>query len=109
MASYQYEYANFPAKGLITLHNFQDVTDEVAALVNEIESLRQAGKFGEAAKLERENSDRLINRAVGSEWFRTIEEEVHNTQIFARAAQQCVHSGADEPIANENDVWIGGI
>lgn len=109
MASYQYEYANFPANGLITLHKFEDIDDNVASLINQIQQLRREGKYGEASKIERENSDRLANKVIGAEWFRTIEEEIRNAQIYSRAAQQCVHSDMDEPIANENDVWIGGI
>lgn len=107
MASYTNEYANFPTS-LITLHDFQDIGDDVAVLVNNIQSLRSEGKYDEATKLIRNNSDLLENRIVGAEWFRTQEEEIRNTQIFARSAQQMIYDDETEPDIAEGDIWIGG-
>lgn len=51
MASYSHEFSNFPDQ-LITRHNFKNIDDNsgVSNLINEINSLRAAGRcvFGTA-------------------------------------------------------------
>lgn len=106
MSIYSHEFSNFPEQ-LITKHNFVNVDDSTASLVNQINSLRLSGKYNEAAKLIRENSDRLKNRVADSSTFRTLEEEILNTQIYAKQKQQVVFTQDDEPEGELGDIWIG--
>ena len=106
MAKYSHEFSNFPNK-LITKHNFVDVDDKTAELVNQINSLRANKKYNDAAKLIRENSDRLENRSADAVTFRTIFEEIWNTQVYALQKQQVVFTKADEPECETGDIWIG--
>ena len=106
MATYSHEFSNFPEQ-LITKHNFVDVDDKTADLYNQINSLRANKKCNDAARLIRENSDKLENRTADSVTFRTIFEEIWNTQVYAKQKQQVVFTQIDEPECETGDIWIG--
>lgn len=106
MDGYSHEFSNFPEQ-LITKHDFVNVDDSTADLINQINSLRANGKLGDAAKLIRENSDRLKNRGADAVIFRTWDEEIHNTQVCAKQKQQVVFTQDEEPECELGDIWIG--
>ena len=108
MASYSHEFSNFPDQ-LITRHNFKNIDDNsgVSNLINEINSLRAAGKYDEAAKLIRTSSDLISQYIVDSTTFRTWEEEIWNGQVFAKQKQQVIFDGDDIPVGELGDIWIG--
>lgn len=108
MASYSHEFSNFPDQ-LITRHNFKNIDDNsgVSNLINEINSLRAAGKYDEAAKLIRTSSDLISQYIVDSTTFRTWEEEIWNGQAFAKQKQQVIFDGDDIPVGELGDIWIG--
>lgn len=107
MANYEHEFSHFPEKN-ITLHNFINIDDSKIDLINKIDELRAEKKFEEAQKFIEENADRLKQCIVDAITFRTWEEEIYNTQVYAKQVQQCIYFGEDKPDCLENDVWITG-
>lgn len=104
---YENEFSNFPNK-LITKHNFKDVDDSIADVVNQITTLRSQGLYGQASRIIEANSDILPQYIVDMIWFRTIEEEVYNGQVYAKKIQQQIYIQDEEPdFCEEDDIWIG--
>lgn len=108
MSKYQNEYSNFPSKKIIK-HNFLDVTDEVASIINQINTLRSHGQYVQASQLLQTNKDILSQYIVDAEIFRTWEDEIYNAQKYAKQVQQSIYfeENEDDVDALEGDVWIG--
>ena len=107
MSQYGNEFSNFPKK-LITLHHFKNVDDTVANIINQINSLRSQGLYNQAARIIEANKDILPQYVFDAVNIRTIEEELHNTQIYAKKVQQQIFIQDEEPdICEEDDIWIG--
>ena len=105
---YESEFSNFPIKK-ISLHNFKNVDDTVASIINQINELRSQGSYSQAAKIISDNAATLSQYIVDATTFRTWEEEIYNTQKYARQRQQIVWFDEDEPDdVLEGDIWIGG-
>lgn len=107
MALYDREYSNFPEQK-ITLHNFKNIDDNIASIINQINTLRSQGLYSQAAQIIQDNSNMLGQYIVDATTFRTWEEEIYNTQVYAQQMQQSVYFGNEEPDCFEGDVWIGG-
>lgn len=107
MATYENEFSHFPEQK-ITLHNFINIDDTKIDLINKIDELRANKKMEEAQKFIEENADRLKRCIVDAITYRTWEEEIYNTQVYAKKVQQCVYFGEDRPDCEEDDVWISG-
>ena len=108
MASFEREFSNFPEKK-ITLHNFKNVDDNVASVINEINSLRAQGLYNQAQRIIENNKDVLPQYIVDMVTLRTLEEEIFNTQRYAKQQQQSVYFEEEEPDDSiEGDVWVGG-
>ncbi len=109
MSQYENEFSNFPHK-LITLHHFKNVDDTVATIINQINSLREQGLYNQASRIMDANKDILKQYIVDAVTFRTIEEEIQNTQKYAKKVQQQIYIQDDEPdFCEEDDIWIGVI
>lgn len=108
MSEYENEFSQFPSQK-ITKHNFRNVDDIVAPLINEITSLRSQGLYAQAAIIIQNNANILAPYVVDAVTFRTLEEEIYNTQKYAKQVQQSVYIDETEPDeCQEGDVWIGG-
>ena len=107
MAQYEREFSHFPEQK-INLHQFKDVDDNIASVINEISSLREQGLYNQASRVMQNNSDVLGQYIVDAITFRTWEEEIYNTQVYAMQMQQSVYFDEKEPDCMEGDVWIGG-
>ena len=108
MTQFENEFSNFPLQK-ITLHEFENVNDTVAVLINQIEKLRSDGNYEAAQQLIAQNSSTLQKYIVDATTFRTWEEEIYNTQVYAMQAKQAIHFGSVVPLdCNVNDVWITG-
>lgn len=107
MTAYQTEFSNFPQEK-ITLHGFQNADDKIANIINEINALRSQGLYNQASRVIQNNSDILSQYIVDATTFRTWEEEIYNTQLYAKQKQQCLYSEENEPEAEINDIWLGG-
>lgn len=106
MSDYENEYSNFPEE-LITLHEFENVDDSIAAIINQINTLRDAGNYAAASNLMTANEDTLEHYLVDATTFRTWEEEIYNTQVYAKKKSQDIYFTDDEPDGcDEDDVWI---
>lgn len=88
MAKFENEFSSFPTKK-ITRHDFRNVDDNIATLIQN-------------------NSDELAHYIVDAVTFRTWEEEIYNTQIYAKQQQQSIYFDDEEPDCIEGDVWLGG-
>lgn len=108
MSKYQNEYSNFPNEK-IKRHNFLDVTDEVSSIINQINTLRSQGQYIQAAQLLQEKKAILSQYIVDAEIFRKWEDEIHNTQKYAKQVQQSIYfeENEEDVDALEGDVWIG--
>ncbi|MDE6748897.1 MAG: hypothetical protein K2K21_07540 [Lachnospiraceae bacterium] len=108
MAEYENEFSQFPLKK-ITKHNFKNVDDTIAPIINQINVLRSQGLYHQASQIIENNQDTLAQYIVDAITFRTWEEEIYNTQKYAKQVQQFVFLDENEPTeCNEGDVWIGG-
>ena len=107
MAQYENEFSNFP-KQKITLHNFKNVDDNIASIINEINELRAQGLYNQATRVIQNNTDILSQYVVDATIYRTWEEEIYNTQVYANQMQQSVYFGEEVPDCLVGDVWISG-
>lgn len=107
MAEYTHEFSKFPSE-IMARHEFRDVTDDVAPIINQINYLRSQGLYGQAAKLIAENANLLNHYSIDSTTFNTWFEELRNTQIYAKKVQQVIYTDDLEPDCDEDDIWIGG-
>lgn len=108
MASYTNEYSQFP-KQLMTLHQFMDVTDNIAALVDQIKSLQARGSYQHAARLIDLNKELLRKCFLSAEYLNFIDEETRNLEIMAKSKNQSIFYQDTNPLACcvLYDVWIG--
>jgi len=109
MSKYETEYSSFPTKK-ITKHNFSDITDEIASIVNQIKFLHSQGQYAQAAQLLQENKEMLSQYMIDAEVFRTWEDEIYNAQKYAKQLQQSIYFEENEEDVDcfEGDVWVGG-
>ena len=106
MPAYENEFSAFPSK-LITKHDFRNVDDNIAPIINQINSLREKGLYNQAARLIQANKDVLPHYIVDAATFRTWEEEIFNAQKYAKLMQQIVYVEEDEPDCLEGYIWLG--
>lgn len=108
MATYEWEYSNFPNEK-ITRHDFRNVNDAVSETINSIKELQAQGKYNEAADIIKNNPS-LSQYIVDAVTFRTWEEEIYNTQRYAKKVQQQIYFEDEEPdYCEEDDIWIGKV
>lgn len=109
MAEYSREFSSFPSKK-ITRHNFKNVDDNIAPVINQIKTLQEQEKYNQAARIIQNNFDILSHYIVDAITFRTLEEEIYNTQKYARQIQQSIFFDENEEDFDgiEGDVWVGG-
>lgn len=58
MTEFSNEFSSFPS-GKITKHNFKNVDDSIASVINQINSLRSQGLYNQAARIIENNADVL--------------------------------------------------
>ena len=107
MTEFSNEFRSFPS-GKITKHNFKNIDDSIASVINQINSLRSQGLYNQAARIIENNSDVLSQYIADASTFRTWEEEIYNTQIYAKQQQQSIYFDDQEPDCIDGDVWLGG-
>lgn len=109
MSQYEHEYSSFPDKK-ITLHHFKNMDDDIAPIISQITSLRLQGQCAQAADIVKENQNILLPYIVDAITYNTWEEEIYNTQIYARQRKQAVHfdESEDDVDCIEGDIWVGG-
>lgn len=109
MSKYEHEFSQFPEKK-ITIHKFKNIDDNIAPLINQINSLRLQGLYGQAASIINKNKDLLAQYIVDAVTYRTWEEEIYNAQKYARQNQQSIYfdESEDDFDGIEGDVWVGG-
>ena len=109
MSQYETEFSNFPQQ-FISLHNFKNVDDSIANIINQINILRSQGLYNQADRIMENNKDILSQYIIDAVTFRTIEEEIYNTQRYAKKVQQQIYFQDDEPdYCEEDDIWIGKV
>ena len=109
MTNFSDEFSSFPSRK-ITKHDFKNIDDDIAPVINQINSLRAQGLYNQAARIIQNNIDTLSQYIVDASTFRTWEEEIYNTQIYAKQVQQSIYFDESENDFDgiEGDVWIGG-
>lgn len=121
--AYENEYSKFPTQN-ITLHEFKNISDDgvtytlggnqytttIAKLITKINTLRQSSLLSDQlACIELMNATKgtLDHYMVDAETFNTWEQEIYNTQVYAKNVLQSTHFGTVEPDCQIEDVWIG--
>lgn len=105
MANYTNEYSKLPYQ-IMELHNYKDVDDNIAEIVNQIKNLQSQGLFNQANRLVENNKDVLGKYVFSVEAFNAIEEETRNLEIMCKEKKQSIYY--DEQPSNPAlyDVWI---
>lgn len=104
MASYTNEYSRLPTQ-LFTPHNFKDVDDVVAPLINQIKTLQSQGQYSRVNEIIKNRPD-LQPYIFGAENWNALEEETRNLEILAKSKKQQVFCQAEEPDGGECNVWL---
>lgn len=105
MAKYTNEYSKLPYQ-IMELHNFKDVDDSIAAIVNEIKSLQSQGLYNQANRLVENNKDVLGKYVFSVEVFNAIEEETRNLEIMCKEKKQSIFYEEEPSNPALYDVWI---
>ena len=64
MSQYENEFSDFPKK-LITKHNFKNIDDSIASIINQINNLRSQGLYTQASLIIDNNKDILSQLREG--------------------------------------------
>lgn len=93
----------------MTLHHFMDVTDNIAAFVDQIKSLQARGSYQHAARLIELNKELLNKCFLSAEYLNFLDEETRNLEIMAKSKNQGIYYQDQNPIESCEllDVWIG--
>ena len=110
MTQYENEFSSFPSRKIVK-HNFKNIDDNAADLINQINQLRSQGLYGQAANIIQNNQKILSQYIVDAVTFRTWEEEIYNAQKYAKQIQQSIYFEENEADVDclEGDVWVGGV
>lgn len=107
MSNFEREFSFFPERK-ITKHNFKNIDDTIASVINQINDLHSQGLYNQASRIIENNKDILAQYVVDATTFRTWEEEIYNTQMYAKKVQQSIYFDDEEPdYCEEDDIWIG--
>lgn len=101
-----HEYSNFPDE-VIQKHNFKDVDDKIASVINQIKELQVAGLYNQASRVIDQNRDVLGQYIIDADTINSIMEHIRNTQIVALQTRQCIYVGSKPYTCSNGDVWIG--
>jgi len=71
MPEYENEFSNFPIS-LITKHNFKNVDDTIAPIINQINTLRSQGLYDQATRIIQANADVLPQYIIDAITIRTL-------------------------------------
>lgn len=108
MVDFTHEYSNYPT-AVIEKHNFKDVDNNVAVMINTIKALQSQGLYQEAAEVIQKNKETLKQYVIDTALINELIEQIRNTQKYALSARQSIYTTETEPYAmSDNDVWIGG-
>ena len=105
MAKYTNEYSKLPSQ-IMELHNYKDVDDSIAEIVNEIKSLQSKGLYNQANRLVENNKDVLGRYVFSVEAFNAIEEETRNLEIMCKEKKQSIYYNEQPSDPVLYDVWI---
>lgn len=103
--NYTNEYGSRLPYAPMNLHNFTNVPDGKAAVINYIKELQAQGRYDEAAALIQSNN--LASCMLTSEVINQMDEETRNLEIMCMSEKQSIFFTAEPPgFAIEGDVWI---
>ena len=105
MAKYTNEYSKLPSQ-IMELHNYKDVDDSIAEIVNQIKSLQSQGLYNQANRLVENNNDVLGKYVFSVEAFNAIEEETRNLEIMCKEKKQSIYFEQEPDNPEKNDIWI---
>ena len=107
MAGYTHEYSNFPESVLSLEPIFKDIDSvETYNLVVELQQAKISKDYSKVTQLL-ENHPELVDYIIGALTVNTMVEEIRNTQILAKSAQQNIYIGNRPEITQYGDIRIG--
>lgn len=102
--NYTNDYSQLPHK-IMDKHNFKDVTDEIAPIIEQVKTLQSQGKYAEAANVITNNN--LKSYIMSAQYINQIDEETRNLEIMCVSKKQSIYYFEDEPgFVVEGDIWI---
>lgn len=104
MSSYTNEYSKLPEE-LFTPHNYKDVDDSIAPLVNQIKVLQAKGQFSKVNEIIASRTD-LQPYIFGADDWNALEEETRNLEILTKSKKQQIYCQSTEPDGGDCNVWI---
>ena len=105
MAKYTNEYSKLPLQ-IMELHNFKDVDDSIADIVDQIKKLQSKGLYNQASRVVENNKDVLGKYIFSVESFNAIEEETRNLEIMTLEKKQSIYYNEEPSNPILYDVWI---
>lgn len=105
MAKYTNEYSKLPYQ-IMELHDYKDVDDSIAEIVNQIKNLQSQGLYNQANRLVENNKDVLGKYVFSIEAFNAIEEETRNLEIMCKEKKQSIYYEEEPSNPLLYDVWI---
>lgn len=108
MAGYTHEYSSFPnsTMTLDMMRTFKDIDSSVGKVVADLQKAKASNDFKEVARIMEENPE-LIDYIIDASIINQLVEEIRNTQIFAKTAQQSIYIGDKPPVTYYGDIRIG--
>ena len=111
MATYGYTYKyrenGFP-HSIMDEGEYEDVNNDIASEINQINIYRSQGNYKAAADLIKNKSDKLKKVSFGASLINSLIEENRNAQLYALEASQEIYTTSEEPIVSStNVIWIG--
>ena len=97
MANYTFNNGAVFPNSIMEKTNFEDVLDADVELINQIQSLKNNGRYEDAATLEEANKSRLEKITINGKFINKLNEEVRNSQIFAKKKEQYYVVSETEP------------
>ena len=102
---YTHEYNSQLPNSPMELHNFADITDSIASIIQQVKDLQAQQRYSEAADII--TAYDLKKYMMTSEYVNLIDEETRNLEIMCKANSQSIYYMDNEPgFASVGDVWI---
>lgn len=104
MTNYTNEYSKLPYQ-IMERHNYKDVDDEIAPIVNQIKMLQMQGDYSKISTIISKRPD-LQPYIFGAEHWNALEEETRNLEILTQSKKQQVYYQEQEPATIGCNIWI---
>lgn len=110
MPKYTFQAGAHWPNSLIDLTNYQNPSDAVVQIINQIKQYQSIGNYSAANELIQQYTEQLKNCSFDSAAINKYVEEIRNLEIYTKAKKQQIFYGAESEASTyleQDDVWIG--